>query len=154
MSGGQNAPWGASSYGTPSAPQLYTDPTQFATPGMNAEIQNVRTQAGAQQGSANNAAMAAMQRAGVAGGGEMSSALGNIAGQTQAATAGALSGLQNQQYQQQMGLMDALNQANLYNYGLQSKNDIANTQARYGQDQQVGSEASNLIGSLIKAIAS
>ena len=152
MSGGQNVPWGSSQYGAPSSVNLLTDPTKIDVPGIDQEIQQVRTNAGAQQGSANNAAMGALQRSGVAGGSEAGNVLGNIAGQTAAGTGQALAGLQNQQFQEQAGLMDAINQANLYKYGLESKNDMANTQNRYGQDQQIGSEAGSLVGTILKAI--
>lgn len=151
--GGQGTSWGPTSYGAPSAVTLQTDPTTIDTPGISQEMNQVRTTAGQQQGAENNAAMAALQRAGVAGGSEAGNALGNIAGQTALQTGQALSGLQQQQFKEQMGLMDALNQAALYKYGLESKNNLGEQQQRYGEDQQTGQVGGNLIGSLIKSIA-
>ena len=119
----------------PSLPQIYTDPSQVATPGMNQEIQNVYTQGGQSQGLANNAALAGLQRAGVAHGSEAGNALGNVAGQTSGAESSALAGLQNQQFQQQSSLMNALNQVNLANYSDQSMNNVYNNMQQSQQDQ-------------------
>lgn len=137
MAGGQGTPWGPQQYATPSNPALQVDPTKIATPGMDQEIQQVRTNAGAQQGAANNAAMAALQRAGVAGGSEASNALGNIAGQTAAGTGQALAGLQQQQFGQQEGLLNSLNQAELSKYGIQSQNNMSENQQRSQGDSDV-----------------
>jgi len=139
MAGGQGMPWGPTTNGNPSAVSLRTDPTQINVPGIDTEMQQVRTDAGAQQGSANNAAMAALQRAGVAGGGESGNALGNIAGETQAGTAKALAGLQQQKYQEQLGLMDALNNADLNKYNAESNNYLAEQSNRQAQMNGLGS---------------
>ncbi len=130
----------------PNAPTLKTDPTQISTPGISQEMQQVRTNAGQQQGSANNAAMAALQRAGVAGGSEAGNALGNIASQASAGTASALAGLQNQQFGQQSQLMDALNNA---------QNQLYNTksQATLGQNQQTGQNIGSDVSGIL-ALAS
>ena len=139
MAGGQGMPWGPTTNGSPSAVSLYTDPTQMNVPGIDTEMQQVRTNAGAQQGSANNAAMAALQRAGVAGGGESANALGNIAGQTQAGTADALAKLQQQKYQEQLGLMDALNSAMLNKYNAENGAYMGEQSSRNAQMAGVGS---------------
>lgn len=132
--GGKGTPWGPSDYGTPSAVTLQTDPTQIATPGIQQEMQQIRTTAGQQQGASNNAAMAALQRAGVAGGSETSNALGNIAGQTALGTGQALSGLQQQQFGEQASLMDALNKAAMAKYQNESYNNLGeNSQRQSGQ---------------------
>lgn len=134
MAGGQGTPWGPTSYGAPNAVSLNTDPTTIDTPGINTEMNQVRTTAGQQQGASDNAAMAALQRAGVAGGSEAGNALGNIAGQTALQTGQALSGLQQQQFGEQASLMDALNNAALQNYQLQSQNNLGeNSQRQQGQ---------------------
>lgn len=130
---------GPTTYGAPEAADLMTDPSKVNAPGIDRQMQQVRTMAGQQQGRANNAAMAALQRAGVGGGSESSNALGNIAGQTAAGTGQALSGLENQQYGQQLGLMDALNQAKLQKYGVESQNYNNEQGQRANQVGQVGS---------------
>ncbi len=139
MSGGQGMPWGPTNYGVPSSPNLMTDPTQIATPGISQEMQQVRTTAGQQQGASNNAAMAALQRAGVAGGSEASNALGNIAGQTALGTGQALSGLQQQQFGEQSNLMNALNNAALNKYQVESYNNLGENAQRQGQLSGAGS---------------
>ncbi len=137
MGGGQGMPWGPTTYGQPSAPKLETDPTKFSNPGLAAQQNNVRTMAGQAQGRANNGALAALQKSGVGGGSEASNALGNIAGQTAAGEGEALSGLQAQDNAQQMGLMEALNNAELQKYGMGSQN--------YNQEQ---GQRQNAIGGL------
>lgn len=144
MSGGQGTPWSPQQYGMAKAPSLITDPTKMATPGIAEEMAQVRTNAGAQQGSANNAAMAALQRSGVAGGSEMGNVLGNIAGQTAAGTGSALAGLQNQEFGQQAEMANALNQANLSEYGLASQNNLAENQQRMTGASDIGSSAALL----------
>lgn len=135
MAGGQGTTWGPQSYGNPSSVNLQTDPTKIATPGISQEMQQVRTTAGQQQGAANNAAMAALQRAGVAGGSEAGNALGNIAGQTALQTGQALSGLQQQQFGEQSALMNALNNAAMNKYQLESYNNLGeNAQRQSGNE--------------------
>lgn len=137
----------------PNLPNISTDPSQVATPGMNQEIQNVYTQGGQAQGQANNSALAALQRAGVAGGSESGNALGNIAGQTAGQEASALSGLQNQQFQQQSSLMDALNQVNLQNYQGQSQNNYNMGMLQNSTNQGYASLGGTALGSIIGAMA-
>lgn len=139
MAGGQGTPWGPTTYGAPSAPTMQTDPTQIATPGINQEMQQVRTSAGQQQGAENNAALAALQRSGVAGGSEAGNALGNIAGQTALGTGQALSGLQQQQFQEQENLMNALNNTNLNKYQAESYNNLGENAQRQSGQQGAGS---------------
>ena len=102
---------------SPNLPSLSTDPSQVNTPGLQSEITNVYNQGGQAQGQANNGAMAGLARAGVgADSSESGNALGNIAGQTAGAESSALSGLQQQQFNEQNQLMQSLNQENLQNY--------------------------------------
>lgn len=117
----------------PPAPTLRTDPTQVAVPGIQQEMQQVRTNAGAEQGRANNAALARLQASGVAGGSETGNALGNIAGETAAGTAQAEAGLQEKQFGEQAGLMDALNNAQNQLYGAQSETALGQN----AQEQQL-----------------
>ena len=142
--GGQGTPWGPRSYGTANSPNLYTDPTQFADPGIKAQVQQVRTNAGALQGKGNNAALAALQRAGVAGGSEAGNALGSIAGQTAEGADEALAKLQSQESGQETSLMDALNSAMLSKYQTESGNDLGENSQR----QNMLSGAGNLLGTL------
>ena len=146
MSGGQGMPWGPKQYGTPDAPNLITDPTTMKVPGIDQQIAQVRTTGGQQQGAANNAAMAALQRAGVAGGSEASNAIGNIAGQTALGEGEAVAGLQHQQAQEQQGLMDALNQAAMQKYGIESQNNMGENAQRAGALSGIGSGIGSLAG--------
>ena len=132
--------WGLTGANYPGAPTLQTDPTQIATPGISQEMQQVKTNAGAQAGAANNGAMAALQRAGVAGGSEAGNALGNIAGQSAAGVAQGEAGLQNQQFQEQESLMNSLNQAKTNLYG-------TTEQGQLGQNAQ-GNQALQGIGQI------
>ena len=116
----------------PNLPNIYTDPSQVATPGLNQEVQNVYNQGAQAQGQGNNATLAALQKAGVAHGSEAGNALGNVAQQTAAGESGALAGLQNQQFQEQSSLMNALNQVNLANYANQSQNNLYNNAQEQG----------------------
>ena len=143
---GAGMPWGPSATENPSAPTLLTDPSQVATPGMAQQIQAVQTNAGAQQGKANNAALAGLQRAGVAGGSEATNALGDIAGQTAQGTAQGLSGLQSQQFQEQEGLLNALNSAANQQYATSSQNNLGNQELRQSLLSGAGSGLSTLAG--------
>jgi len=127
---GAGMPWGPSATENPAPPTLLTNPASVNTPGMQQQIQAVQTNAGAQQGAANNSALAALQRAGVAGGSEASNALGNIAGQTAQGTAQGLSGLQSQQFQEQEGLLNSLNQAANQQYATSAQNNLGNQELR------------------------
>ena len=142
-SGGPATGFGLNQVTFPTAPTLQTDPTQIAIPGIQQEMQQVRTNAGAQEGSSNNAALAALQRSGVAGGSEAGNALGNIAGQTAAGAAQGLAGLQQQQFGEQASLMDALNNAKTQLYGAQSQSALGqNNQANQSIGGDVGALAS------------
>lgn len=142
-------PWGPNPTQNPSVPTIMTDPSQVATPGMAQQVQAVQTAAGAGQGKANNAALAALQRAGVAGGSEATNALGNIAGQTAQGEAQGLSGLQSQQFQEQEGLLNSLNQAALGQYGEESQNNLANQELRQQLLGGVGSALGSLGGAAL-----
>lgn len=130
MAGGQGTPWGPKQHGPADNPALITDPTTMKVPGIDKQVQAVRTMAGQHQGRANNAAMMALQRAGVGGGSEASNALGNIAAETAGATDQALAGLENQQFQQQSELMDALNKIMMEKYGYDTESNDREDAAR------------------------
>lgn len=136
---------GTGGFAAPNLPTIYTDPSQVATPGMNQEIQNVYTQGGQAQGQANNSALNALQRAGVGGGSESANALGNIAGQTAQGEGSALAGLQNQEFQEESSLMNALNQADIANYSAQSENNIYNNLLRNQLISGTGTGAGSLL---------
>ena len=145
MGGGQGTPWGPTNYGAAIAPKLNYDPSQFSDPGIRSQIQQIRTNAGASQGKMNNAALAALQRSGVAGGSEATNALGSIAGQTAAGADESLAKLQSQEYGQEMGLMDALNQAMISKYQTESGNQLGEN----AQRQNMLSGAGNLLGTVL-----
>ena len=139
-------PWGPNPTQNPSVPTIMTDPSQVATPGMAQQVQAVQTAAGAGQGNANNAALAALQRAGVAGGSEATNALGNIAGQTAQGEAQGLSGLQSQQFQEQEGLLNSLNQAANQQYATSAQNNLGNQELRQQLLSGAGSGLTTLAG--------
>ncbi len=144
---------GTGGYNSPNLPNLNTDPSSINTPGLQQEINNVYTEGGLAQGHATNAARAALQASGVAGGGESTHALGDIAGQTAQQESSGLSGLQNQQFQQQATLMDALNNANLQNYASQAMNNLGFNSQRNQMINGTGQSGSGL-ASMIGNIAS
>jgi hypothetical protein len=145
MAKDQGMPWGPKQYGQASQPNIITDPTTMKVPGIQKQVQNVRTMAGQAQGGANNAALAALQRAGVGGGSESANALGNIASRTAGATGEALAGLENEQFKQQSGLADMLNKIAMEKYGF-------DTEANAREDESRSNAVGGLAGGLLEAL--
>jgi hypothetical protein len=130
LTNGQGTPWGATEFGKPNAPQLNNDPWSVAgldqSPLRAALMQRIAANTGQQQ----QAGQAGLAKAGLYDSSQQGQLARDIAGSAQGAQNNMEAGLQQQDYQNRMGLMNEQNQNALQNYGIQANNYNAEQQGR------------------------
>lgn len=128
MGDGKGTPWGPMETGQPDTPRLETNPYAVqGAPQMDDLRRALMSRISRGAGRARESGLAGLQRAGV-GGSEATRAMGNIAGDQAQQISEAEAGIDAQDWQNKMGLMQALNANRMQKYGIDAQ--------RFGQEQQ------------------
>lgn len=133
MSGGPgSSPWGPMQYGKPDDLKLETDPYAMqGAPDLSPMRQAMMQRIAKQGEGSTNQAMASLNKAGVQGA-DQTRALADIAGNVAQGQAQGEAQLNQQDFGNRMGLMEALNNARTRKYGIDSQNYGNEQSARQG----------------------